>query len=537
MNEQSCPGDTHAGAMPMIVPAVKTLQTRFIHPFTFDRGQFRPAVDALRKDAFARAEGRNRPHWTGSDPHHLYQDELLDHVSRYLFSADSGPCAYLKIAEGAQAWFKDTSVPLPDAGKVHLQMGDGAGIELFLSSLGVGILSIKLSVVSPHPGGLDYAQVLDFNYRLAQHRRQDTPRIRKQHPKDDPKKYELIDPEQQKRIREPPGDGAPLEQRLGAPGGHFDLNELAARLLKPVEAHGLAPEQVAEFLVYTVARFGPEVDLGNPTARDGLTGFISALAQVEEVTHAGPPPGRVTVPSTVLNRCHWAAVGLLGAAHLIADQEEPGDRFNELRPRVVSEKYFIPYLLALQQRLVLNRAVDKAAEIVSLPRKERARELTRLREDLLAFGVGGHVMQVSTRHALHRYYRLARRGLGVGQAWRQVRQAVNDLAAQETTQQQHRLARGVARNLRTITNVQKVVHLIEYLLASVYLAHLWHMFVGHNHHLKELFGEHTWDWIVSFGVLVCAGIGFFGMYMVNQKIEHGKNPRSSVNAGGHPTGS
>jgi hypothetical protein len=82
-----------------------------------------------------------------------------------------------------------------------------------------------------------------------------------------------------------------------------------------------------------------------------------------------------------------------------------------LRPRIVGDKYFIPYLLALQQRLVLNRAIDDAARIVSMPRRARAGQLARLREDLLDFGVGGHFMQVSSRHALHRYYRLARRGL------------------------------------------------------------------------------------------------------------------------------
>src|SRR5262249_12256221 len=158
---------------------------------------------------------------------------------------------------------------LPDAGEVHVQMGEGVGIELFLSSLGVGVLSIKLSAVSPDPGsGLDCTRALDFNYRLAQHRRQDTPRVRKRHAKDDTEKYDRMSPEQRKGIPEPPGDDAPLEQRLGAPGGEFDLYELAARLLKPLDPHGLSPAQVAEFLVYTVARFGPEVDFGDPTVRD-----------------------------------------------------------------------------------------------------------------------------------------------------------------------------------------------------------------------------------------------------------------------------
>jgi len=164
-------------------------------------------------------------------------------------------------------------------------------------------------------------------------------------------------------------------------------------------------------------------------------------------------------------------------------------------------------------------------------RRERARRLALLREALMAFGVSGHFMQVSSRHALHRYYRLVRRGLDVPLAWQEVRQAVTDLTAQETARRERRLARGVGRNLHSITNVQKVVHLIEYLLASVYLAHLWHMFASEHPHLKELVGEHAWGWVVSIGVLVSAGLGWVGVYIVNRLIErrpHGKSAKKKL---------
>jgi len=529
MNEQNPVGAAPPKPTTILSPAIEELQTRFLHPFFFDRNHFREVVDALLKDKLGRNDDKARPVWACAKPQDFYQDELLENVSRYLFPSESGPCTYLQVTDIAQTWFRSTSIELPDGGKVHIHSGAGVGIELFLSSMGVGILSIKVSAtVSPDSkSGLDCERAIDFNYRLAQHRRQDAPKIRKQHSKDDLASYNKLSPAQQQGIPEPPTKDAPLEQRLGAQGGEFDVKELAFRLLKPLEVHGLSPNQVAEFLVYTVARFGSEADFGDPAVRDNLAGFISGLAQVEEATHTGPPPGRLTVPFTLLNRRHWAAVGLLGAAHLIADQGGKGARFNELRPRIVSDKYFIPYLLALQQRLVLNRIVDETAAIVSLPRRGRASRLSQLREEVLGFAVEGHFMQVSSRHVLHRYYRLARHGLDVPVAWQEVRQAVADLDEQEEADRSRDQALGVRDNLTTITNVQQVVHTIEYLLASVYLAHLWHMLVSENHKLKELIGENAWDWFVSAGVLVFAGLGFLGVCMINRFIEHRAHRKSS----------
>jgi hypothetical protein len=521
MNDQKCAAE--------ILP-IKDMQTRFIHTFSFDPERFRAAVNHMLGDRLVRRESDGPALWrVPLKPHHFYQDELLDHVGRHLFTPETGPCAYLQITDVAQAWFRDTNIDLPRKRKVLVRIGEGAGIELFLSSFGVGVLSIRLAAGSADPTiGLDYSQALDFNYRLAQHRRSDVTKIHKRHAKDNVETYKKMSPDQQRGIPDPPSEDALLEQRLGAPGGQFDLNELATRLLKPLQEFGLSPVGLFEFLAYTVVRFGSESDFDSLAAQKPLAALLSGLAQVEESDHAGAPAGRITVPSALLNRHHWAAIGLLGAAHLVADQTDKDGGFNELRPRIVSDKYFIPYLVALQQRVVLNRASDDAARIVALKRGERGRRLTRLRDDLLVFGVGGQFMQVSSRHALHRYYRLTRRGLGVLEAWQDVRQAVTDLADQEATRRQRRLARGFAKNLTTITNVQKVVHTIEYLLASVYLAHLWHMATNENHWMEEYFGPGLWHWFVSGGVVVAAGIGFLTVFIVNRFIERRSHSESTA---------
>ena len=89
-----------------------------------------------------------------------------------------------------------------------------------------------------------------------------------------------------------------------------------------------------EFLAYSVARFGPEVNFADKSIRDLLAPDLAKLAQVEEPVHSGTSPELLSVPNEVLNRRHWAAVGLLGAAHLVADQ--PARRWAISRARWAS---------------------------------------------------------------------------------------------------------------------------------------------------------------------------------------------------------
>src|SRR5206468_1868634 len=112
----------------------------------------------------------------------------------------------------------------------------------------------------------------------------------------------------------------------------------------------------------------------------------------------------VAVSHALLNRRHWAAVGQLGAAHLIADQPPPAGQdehpYNRSRLPRVRDKYFIPYLMALLQRLVLHRSVETASTVLRSRGRRRSLDLARLRENLLRFAVDGHFNQVSTREVL-----------------------------------------------------------------------------------------------------------------------------------------
>lgn len=531
----------HSRSVGAYVDGLKEVQVRFLYPFAFGWGMFEEAARTLRDETFVTRRGRRHRLWVcdGSDgrysePHHFYKDELLAHVAEFLFpnskgsSFSSGGCGYFQISDVvANRWFKDSEIQVA-AGSMPVEMIAGVRVELFLLPQGTGVLSMALA---PRMTNLNFDEVLDFNYRIAQFRRHSLARFRKRHASDDQSTYTLLTPEQRAGVGAAPTDDAPLEDRLGSPGGSFTLAELIWRLLNPLEAFGMySPiSRQEELQVYSVARFGPGTDLADESVRHRLAPFLSALTQVEEPGHSGAAPGDPHVAGGMLNAHHWVAVGLLGAAHLVSDQppRPSADRmrdvpFNEQKTAVVRDKYFIPYLIALLQRQVLNRAIDEAGRIVALRGEDAVERLSCLRTSLLEFAVGGHFTQVSTRQALHRYYQIARDGLDVPAAWDEIRRAIADIDAQNASLRQAQIGAAMSKNLAVmaevarntdeatrkmdenlgvVAHVQAMVEWIEVFLVSVYAAHLWHMFAeafppfGH--------GEAK-EWFVSIGVVALA---------------------------------
>ena len=253
------------------------------------------------------------------------------------------------------------------------------------------------------------------------------------------------------------------------------------QLLQPLNAFHIAKVQQG-LSVYTVARFGSDVEFADPQAREQLSRFLSAVAQVEESGHAGAIPGKVMVTNEVLNNRHWAAVGLLGAAHLVADQPPPDGHeehaFNEQRVPRVRDKYFVPYLMATFQRLFLDRTVREASSIALSHSQDTGNRLAKLREKTLEFAVRGHFVQVSSREVLHRFYRVAQRGLDVPEAWAEVNYAISNLDRRFADERDRHVSKTMADNLVSINRVQQAVHVIEYIVVGTYLAEVWHLATG-----------------------------------------------------------
>ena len=478
--------------------------------------------------------------WECSEPHDLYKEELLEHVVKMLFlSPEKAECGYLKLSPSiSNMWFNKLEVVLP-ARRLQGKSSErrlpirllSERIELFFSKYGVGVLSVALAL-DREPVSLDEA--LEFNYRLSQAREHTAAKLRTPHPSDNPEKWSALPEHIKAQVPEPPATNAPLLEQLGRVGGEFTLFGLAHELLRPLEKLGFRSAQ-EELSPYTVARFGEKVDLQNAEACADMAAFLSALAQVEEPGHAGAARGEIGVTNEMLNRRHWVGVGLLGAAHIVADQVPLSHPFNTARvPRVVL-KYFIPYLLALLQRLTLHRIIDEASILVMSKEDDAGRALSDLRNHLLEFALVGHFTEVSTREALHRYYRMCQQGLDVRNALSDARQAIADLDARHSAENQAQIAQETSRSvaatrdlqqdmaknveatrklheqmaqhLDVVARVQLMVEWLEVFVVSVAAADLWHLFSYEN---KGWFP--TWaakffrdrDSFVSWGVVLAA---------------------------------
>lgn len=501
---------------PPDMPTMKEVQTRFLYPFFFNPGAVERASSLLRELSLA-----GKPDiWRCGECDDVYEEETLHHVTRFLFPQSNGAarCNYLEVENDAlNRIFHDGLVLEFSAGNNSTKklIVQRAGIELFLNEHGVGVLSLNLELDGESFALMD---ALAFNYRLVQPRQKSPTGLRLPHPLHEPEQF-LKMPEDQRR-KLPPADDAPLAERLGVRGGRFWLSELAQTLLQPLTAVGfqsaLRSDLVqAQFWIYSVVRFDESVNLSEVQTRRQFAPFFSALAQVEEPGHAGAIEDDLGVPSAILNTKHWAAVGLMGAVHLIADQPNHHP-FNKARAPRVLRKYFVPYLMALLQRLVLQRAMYEVSILVKT--SEAATKLPTLRQSLLEFGVGGHFGQVSSRHAVQRFFAVAEEGLGVNAAWEEVRQAVADLDAKFTAEQTLKLlaetkvlAEGQKRATEGLLRLQSTVHWIEVFIVSVYAAELWHIFASEVESLHHF---------VPAGVVIFAVAGLVGALVILRPWKH-----------------
>ncbi|MBV9209830.1 MAG: hypothetical protein JOZ52_04340, partial [Acidobacteria bacterium] len=339
-----------------------------------------------------------------------------------------------------------------------------------------------------------------------------------------------------------PTQDAPLHERLGKRGASFTLSELIeGQLLSPLQKFDWRKVQ-NQLSLYTVVRFGAEADFEKEQVRDQLAPLLSGLAQIEEPTHAGARAGTVSVTNAILNRRHWAGVGILGAAHIVADQPQSDLPFNAERVSRVMQKYFISYLVALLQRTSLHRTIDEATRFVLSPGKDGITGLIQLREHLLEFAVDGYFIETSSREAIHRYYRMTQEGLDVRNAFDDVRQAILDIEARQAikdargaadqqialaenmagnieatkrmTENQVLLAKGMNAHLGIVSSIQRKIEWVEVLLVSVYLAHLGEMIVSHIRGVEWV--EQT-AWLIVAG---CAAVGFVGTALYLQPWHH-----------------
>lgn len=529
---------------PPLILNLKELQTRFLYPFFFERGKAAEANHALSEATILSRENQFLPIWECGNAPALYKEELLDHVNRFLFEDTARGCRYLRISSAASSrWFNGLEVVLREPRKSNKQADGTVGqpgeaaaptdiiwpisqsplesTEVFLTNYGVGVLSLSLQ---PKITGLDFAGATLFNYKLSQLRPHVSPRLRIPHPSENTELWARLPGPQKAKIAAAPNPDAPLSERLGHAGGSFKLAELIAEvLLAPLKALQLARVQ-NQLSVYSALRYGPEVDFEREDVRTALASFLSALAQIEEPTHAGAPRGTIDISNAILNRRHWTAVSSQATAHIVSDQPELDQKYNEQRVPRVMLKYFIPYLMAWIQRASLQSTVSEAGKFV-LSDQNSAMGLAKLRKHMLEFAVDGYVPQVSDRESVDRYYGMVQEELGVRRAFEDASRAIAEIDAQFSTEHQGKIAEALLDNvqatrtlqtqmtehLHVVADVQRMVGWIEVFFVSVYLAELWHLFASEVERLKH--------WMPH-GVIACAILGALAAAAILQPWHH-----------------
>jgi hypothetical protein len=362
---------------------------------------------------------------------------------------------------------------------VPVRLESPAQIELFLSSFGTGILSFAFS---PKLSELDRVAALAFNYRLSQLRQSTEVELSVAG-----LPAHIAASVSASEMKDEAAAPVAIADRFGRPGESVTLSSLIEEeLLRPLAHYNFKRAQ-DQLSVYTVVRFGPEVDFESKELRADLAPFLAALAQVEEPAHAGAPSDMPGVPNLILNRRHWAAVGTIGAVHLVADQPPPEHAFNSARVPRLLLKYFIPYQVALLQRMALRGVTEEACELVTSGVDEGG-ALSDLRGELLRFAVNGYFTEVSNRAAIQRYYRLCQEGLGVRDFLDDARRALTDMEAKQASDTQLKLAEATkqqqeqaTKHLGVMRQLQVKVEWIEIFIIGIYFSELAHTLLSYWH--------------------------------------------------------
>jgi hypothetical protein len=458
----------------VVPPSAFEAESRFLFPFTFAGHLYEAAYDELLALRYAGSGQDARQIWhttTGTD---LYTRDLLPSVSDFLFGSNVCSCHALVVDPPVvQSWFRNGVLALGPRSNVPYALVSVApenGIELFLSPFGAATLSIRLTCRPIEPDKtLDYAFIAQSNYLLSLLGKGRTSLLAIPGPYRETERL-LIE--------------GPLVERLGRTGAAISLAEFIEFLLGPVQQFDMRPLQ-RQLSVYTVVRFGSDCDLSDPKVRHALAPFLGGLAQLEEATHASGIPGETGVPDLILNSCHWAAASSMGAAHLIADQSadgsEPKHPFDQQRLGVVCHRYFTAYLLALLQRIALQRFIIRANSLMPFDdcNPEFLKNFRVLRESVLTFTVHASNRAISSRDALNRFYELSARALGLHQMAVDTREVIEHVdECREAIQhaalasRQEDMAQSLRENVNRLTNMQEEVGILELFFVAVYATEL-----------------------------------------------------------------
>jgi hypothetical protein len=183
--------------------------------------------------------------------------------------------------------------------------------------------------------------------------------------------------------------------------------------------------------VYTAIEAKLDRDADEATAAEKLAAchaelsqLLPHLAQLHPRHHPGELEGGLTCRLAINNE-QLCVVDQSGAAHASILQE-PASEYSRNRLRRIQMEYFPGFLLAVIQRLCLQRILNDSTEASALPPEQQDAARQNLLEKVLRFGLEGEFVQVAWRSTVQKHHETAQQAFEVHEGLSTVRHAMQD---------------------------------------------------------------------------------------------------------------
>ena len=344
---------------------------------------------------------------------------------------------------------------------------DPNGVELWISRMGVGVVSLTLR--DPVSSALTAPELIELNHLLASGHRDLVLRPKDLHDETPSSASDRIQPSD--------------PTALG-------LYAWISSLLSPLRS--LNPDFAIRGLLHTSFRMAADAaGLSNDSLLRSTQHVVSHLAQSHPISHDGELETQSSCLAVEVNRMHLAAVDMTGAAHAtLYDATKQDDPYNKQRCERIQYGYFACYLLATMQRLCLEECLRRASHLGNLQLSYEQRE--RHMASITSTRLEANFVQVSTRGNYQRFYE---RALHTVEAVR----GMEMLASSVDTYHQQQKFREYRRELERAglqakrdresreheQHLQHRMHILEVFIVAVYSFEVAHivaevMHVGHG---------------------------------------------------------
>jgi len=331
---------------------------------------------------------------------------------------------------------------------ISIQFDETAGVELWISRMGVGVLALTLNIDPLEGETIDPRKLLELNHDLATAQ----------------KAVWLKAPSTELNPTIP-----------------FHIHSFARELMKPFWGN---QHVVVEFNQRAKVHAALRIDCRSiPAETHGdveLDQFLSQLAQVHPASHPGDPMSEYA-PRIDFNARHFCRVSSCGAAHAtlidpaVLQLPDFKGHYDYQRLKRTQFEYFSAYLLAQLQQLCMQRMLDDSVEAANETKHGRQRDRYKsLVETAQRFGLEADFVDVSWRPQCQKFYSTTRDVCHVTAMRASIRTAMSDYDR-------------VARD-EEAESTEATMRIVEAFIVTIYSVELSHILsacfpIAHNEFL------------------------------------------------------